>query len=184
MRYICEICGRKFDRRWNKERHLRSIHRLDKKNCSTTEFRNNPNIFCGYSKDISSNSRKFEFPSFKSDYNQFSSHDLERANDLFQNKSDIVFNPYQNQFENHLYQPEDESDIYQENTLLRLCFKLKPRIDIVRNALYRRNPYSAYTLPFRIYIFEVNKFIVFLTYSCISEKSTQTIDRWLRKLGY
>jgi len=184
LNHICQICGRTFGRNWNKDRHLQLIHGLKPSNHYTLEIRNNPYHFNGYSKHIRANSRKCECPSSYFDQNQFPFRDLYRNNNPFKNNNDSFFNPYQNWFGNNIYEPEEDLDINHEDNLQRLCLKIKPRIVLVLNTLYSRNPYIPYTLPFRIYNYNVNKLIAFVTFRCISEKSTKPINRWVRKFGY
>ena len=181
MKTSCQICGREFSRGWNRDRHLQSMHGLDLSTDFTLEIRNNKYPFNSYSKGNRDISTKFEYPSYHFDPNWFPYRDLDRNNDLFKNREDNFFYPYQNPFAHQTYESED--DLY-SNNFPRLCIKIRARIDLFRNSLLSRNPYLAYTPMSRKYIDDTNTLVLFLTYRCLSEKSTQLVDRWLGKLGY
>lgn len=72
----------------------------------------------------------------------------------------------------------------EEISLPRLWIKIQPRLEMLQNHYCRRNPHFAYS-PFpNPYKHQLGKFLMYLGYRCISEKSTYPVDRLLRNYGY
>ena len=184
--YNCRICEKSFSRNWNLDRHLKDVHDLIFTSDSTLKVSDKTKPSDNYlKKGIGSNPKKWkiEIPSSIYDYYQDPAYNLHR-DDYSTENYNFFQNHNENLWENNLFDHKDDLNDNEEISLRRLWIKIQPRLEMLRNHYYRRNPHLAYSPFTNLNKHQLCAFLMYLGYRCISEKSTYPVDRLLRKYGY